>query len=89
MTRSKGFIIALSKLMPRQLVVCEGGLSGLMDIQRTATFQTYGIKPSFNDTVKARAESLQQPVAIAFLRMLLWTLSLAGAWPFLVRMVLC
>ena len=58
MTLSKSFIIALSKLVGRKLVVCEGGLSGLMGIQRTATFQTYGIKPSFNDMVKARAKSL-------------------------------
>ena len=34
-------------------MVCKGGLSGLMSIQRTATFQTYGIKPGFNDMVKA------------------------------------
>ena len=30
-------------------MVCEGGLSGLMAIQMTATFQTYGIEPGFND----------------------------------------
>ena len=58
MTRSKSFIIALSKLMGRLLVVCEGGLSGLMSIQRTAIFQTCGIKPSFIDMVKARAKTL-------------------------------
>ena len=56
MTRLKSFIIALSKLMGRYLVVCEGGLSGLMSIQRTATFQNCGIKPSFSDMVKARAK---------------------------------
>ena len=39
MTRSKSFIIALSKLMGRQLVVCEGSFSGLMSIKRTATFK--------------------------------------------------
>ena len=63
-------------------MVCEGGLSGLMSIQRIATFQTYGIKPNFNDTVKARAENLQKPVPIAFLRMSLLTLSIPGALPF-------
>ena len=71
MTRSKSFIIALSKLMGRQLVVCKGGLSGLLSIQRTATFQKYGIKPRFRDMVKARAKILQNPVPIAFLRMML------------------
>ena len=35
---------------------------GLMSIQRIATFQAYGIKPSFSDMVKARAKSLQNPV---------------------------
>ena len=63
-------------------MVCEGGLSGLMSIQRTATFQTYGIKPSFNDMVKARAKSLLKPVPIALLRMSLQTLSIPGALPF-------
>ena len=48
MTHSKSFIIALSKLMG-QWLVCEGSLSGLMSIQRTALFQTYGIKPNFDD----------------------------------------
>ena len=33
-------------------------MSCLMSIQRTATFQTYGIKPSFSDMVKARAKTL-------------------------------
>ena len=68
--------------MGREPVACERGLSGLMNVQRTATFQTYGIKPNFNDTVKARAKSLQKPVPIAFLRMSLWTLSTPGALPF-------
>ena len=58
MTRSKSFSIALSKLMGRHIIVCEGGLSGFMSIQRTATFQTYGIRRNFNDTVKARAKSV-------------------------------
>ena len=58
MTRSKSFIIAQSKQMGRQLVVCEGSLSALMSIQRAATFQTYGIKPSFNDMVKDQAKTL-------------------------------
>ena len=53
-----------------------------MSIQRTATFQTHGIKSSFNDKVKARAKSLQKPVPIAFLRMSLQTLSIPGALPF-------
>ena len=44
--------------MGRELVVCEGGLSGLMSIQRTAIFQTCGIKPGLSDTVKARAKTL-------------------------------
>ena len=44
--------------MGRQVVVCEGGFSGLMSIQMTATFQTYGIKHSFNNMVKALAKSL-------------------------------
>ena len=65
--------------MGQMIVVCEGGLSGLMSIQRTATFQTYGIKPSFNDMVKARAKRLQNPLPITFLRMLLQTLSIPGA----------
>ena len=56
MTSFKSFITALSKLMGRKLVVCEGSFSGLMSIQRTATIQTYEIKPSFNDMVKARAK---------------------------------
>ena len=51
MTHSKSFIIAVSKLLGQQLVVCEGGMSALMSIQRTATFQTFGIKHSFNDVV--------------------------------------
>ena len=38
-------------------MVCEVGLSGLMSIQRTAIFQTCGIKPSFSDIVKARAKT--------------------------------
>ena len=33
-----------------------------MSIQRTDTFHTYGIKPSFNDMVKARPKTLQNPV---------------------------
>ena len=37
----------------------------------TAIFQTCGIKPSFSDMVKARAKTLQNPVPIAFLRMML------------------
>ena len=54
----------LIELPPQQLhshhaTVCEGGLSGLMSIQRTAIFQTCGIKPSqFSDMVKARAKTL-------------------------------
>ena len=55
--RSKSFIIVLSKLMDRKLVVCKGALSGSMSIQRTATFQTCGIKPNFSDMVKARAKT--------------------------------
>ena len=55
--------------MGRYLVVCKGGFSGLMSIQRSATFQTYGVKHSFNDTVNGRAKSLQKSVPIAFLRM--------------------
>ena len=51
----KSFIIVVTNW---SIVVCEGGLSGLMTIQRTATFLIYGIKPSFNDTVKARAKSV-------------------------------
>ena len=54
---SKSFIIAGSKLMGQYLVVCEGGLSGLMSIQRAATFQAYGIKLSVNDMVKVRAKN--------------------------------
>ena len=57
--------------MSQELVVCIDGLSGLMSIQRTATFHTYEIKPSFNNMVKARAQSVYKPVAFAFLRMLL------------------
>ena len=58
MTSSKSFIIALSKLTGRKLVVCEGSLSGLMSIQSTAIFQTYGMKPNFNGMVKAQAKIL-------------------------------
>ena len=53
-----------------------------MSIQRTATFQSCRIKPSFSDMVKVRAKTLQNPVPIAFLRMMLWTLSIHGALPF-------
>ena len=53
-----------------------------MSIPRTATFQTYGIKPSFSDMVKTQAKTLQNPVPIALLRMMLYTLSIPGALPF-------
>ena len=53
-----------------------------MSKQRTATFQTYGMKPNFSDMVKARAKTLQNPVPIAFLRTMLYTLSIPGALPF-------
>ena len=43
--------------MGRELVVCEDSLSGLMSLQRTATFQTCGIKPSFSDMVEALLKS--------------------------------
>ena len=36
---------------------------------RSATFQAYGIKSSFNDKVKARAKNVQKPLSIAFLRL--------------------
>ena len=50
---------------------------------------TFGIKPSFSDMVKAWAKTLQNPVPIAFVRMMLLTLSIPGALPFLVQFVLC
>ena len=58
MTRSRSFVIVLGELMGRWLVVCGGGLSGLMGIQGAAIFQTCGVGPGFGDMVKARAKAL-------------------------------
>ena len=58
----------ISRLLGRQLAICEGGWSSLLIIQRTATFWTYWIKLSFNDKVKARANYVYKYVTIALLR---------------------
>ena len=55
MTRSKIFMMVLSKLMGLWLVVREGSLSGLMSIHNVASFQAVGMYPVLSEKVKSLA----------------------------------
>ena len=56
MTRSKSFIMVLSKLMGRQLVVREGSLLVLMSLHKVTSFHAVRMYPILSEKVKSLAK---------------------------------
>ena len=58
MTRSKSFMMVVSKLMGLLLVVREGSLSGSMNIHNVASFQAVRMYPILSEKVKSLARCI-------------------------------